>query len=324
MLFVFLAGTLIGFSPFPSKPKACSFTLPGTLDEAWEATCETLEKEAIPVLIGDKERGYIQTNTFSLYKKEYRAWCKAPVLSSSGFCVLEIGLANAGPSVTAVGIKALFKRKSGFYFLGFRKRDASRGVFEKLLAGRINDRLLKKKFPKLDHLVVGCNFRFDEKLGKYLIAEITPAGLGYEQGLRNKDVLLKIDGEEINPGNLFNFFLDVTGEVQRTFSLKRGEEEIKVPVSVFYLDPGLPHAGLSVARDEKTGKFRVVTVEKGSPAAQAGLLEGDYLLEENTLRLDGWKNYYRALISERPGAEQVFLVERNGETRSLKIIPSAR
>ncbi|HNV85880.1 MAG TPA: PDZ domain-containing protein [Candidatus Omnitrophota bacterium] len=324
LLFLFLTGALIGFSPFPSKPKACSFTLPGTLDEAWEATCETLQAEKIPVLISDKERGYIQTNTFPLYKKEYRTWCKAPMLSSSGFCVLEIGLVNTAPSVTAVGIKALFKRKSGFYFLGFRKRDSSRGRFEKMLAGRINDRLLKKKFPKLENLVVGCNFRFDESIGKYVIAEVTPSGFGYQQGLRNKDVLLKIDGREIDPGNLFDFFLDVTGEVQRTFTVKRKNEEIEIPVSVFYLDPQLPHVGLTVTHDEETGRFKVTAVEGNSPAARGGFREGDVLIKENALRLDGWLHYYRALISERTGIEQTFLVERNGESLTLTITPVAR
>lgn len=308
---------------FQGKPKQRTFTLPGSFVEAWEATAEVLKAEEIPVLKEDKENGYIQTQTFPLYKREYKAWTNAPALSSAGYCVLEIGVVEIAPSVTVVGIKALFKRKQGFYLMGYRKKDKSRGGFEKLLAGRINDRLVKKKYPKLENIVVGCNFRYSEELAKYTIAEADKQSLGYEQGLRNKDVLLAIDGTEINPGNLFRFFLEVEGEVVRKFKLKRGREELEIPVSVFYLDPQAPRFGFTVARDEESGKFKVEKVAQNSPAQAAGFQTGDFLLKENGFFLNGWKPYYQALLAEKAGAEQTFLIERNGINSSIKVIPAS-
>jgi len=308
---------------FSGKAKQRSFTLPGGFNEAWEAALETLHAEEIPVLKEDKANGYIQTGTFPLYKKEYKAWTNSPPLSSPGFCVLEIGVVEIAPAVSAVGIKAHFKRKQGFYLLGYRKKDKSRGGFEKLLAGRINDRLVKKKYPKLENIVVGCNFRYSEELAKYTIAEADKQSLGYEQGLRNKDVLLAIEGMEIHPGNLFRFFLDVEGEVVRKFKLKRGREELEIPVSVFYLDPQAPRFGFTAARDEESGKFKVEKVAENSPAQAAGFQTGDFLLKENSFFLNGWKPYYQALLAEKAGAEQTFLIERNGITSSIKVIPAS-
>jgi len=319
LLFFFLfSSPLFAFSlPPSSKTKEQAFPLPGNYQEVWNATLETLNEEKIPLHTVDASRGYIQTQTFPLFRKEYRAWSKKPAFVSPGFCMLEIGVVHHGPSVTVVGIKAYFKRKHGLYLFGYRKKDRSRGQFEKLLAGRVNDRLMKQKYPRLKHIIVGCHLRYEESLSRYVIREAGPGGLGYEQGLRDGDILLKIDGHEVHPGSLFPFLLEGKGETVRRFTLKRKRKELELPVSIFSLNPDALPLGFSTARDPETGKFKVEEVAGGSPAEKAGLRAGDFLIQENETPLDSWRHYYRALASEKPGRAQAFLIER--ENASLVI-----
>ena len=337
---LFLCIFCLGFRPIAPKTKTRVFPMPGTFEETWEATIETLESEEIPLLKADNENRYIQSKTFPVYKKEYKIWAKAPTFSSQGFCMVEIGLdgVEGNEGVTMVGIKAYFKRKHGFHLTGFGSRDSSTGVFERLLVGRINDKLVKKKYPKLKNVILGCNIRFDENIGRYIIAEAHRTQLAYEQGLRDGDVLLKIDGTEVSPANLFNFFLGIEfeerlvkflddeyadllenmgqakifGEKTFNFLIKRKNEKIEIPVSVFYIGSEIPRFGMTVVRDEETRKFRVVNVRRDSPADKANIKRGDSLIAQNGILFDGWINYYRASLAGREHNAHYFQIEREG------------
>lgn len=313
-----------GFSLSSSKSDGRSFPLPGNFEEIWNATLATLEAEKIPLAVADKSRGYIQSATFPLYKNEYKQWAKAPSLSSSGFCAIEVGVVEKDPSLTVLGIKAYFKRKSGLSSRGFRKTDKTKGVFEGLLVKQIHERLIAKNFPKMKSMVLGCNLYYDDEIARYRIIEADPGTLAHEQGLRSGDVLLKIEGQEITPGNLFGFFLNVDGEVLKNFTVGRNKEELQLPVVIFYLNPGAPHLGFLAERDPKTQKFRVVKVEPGSPAEREGLLPGDVLLKENDTVLENWKSYYRAIFAEKKDVPQIFDIERNGQWLQKKIVPEGK
>ena len=319
---LFLCFLSFGFSLSSSKSEGRSFPLPGNFEEVWNATIATLEAEKIPLAVTDKSRGYIQSATFPLYKKEYKEWSKAPTLSSSGFCALEIGVVEKDPTMTVVGIKAYFKRKTGLSSRGIRSRDKSRGRFEGLLSRNINERLIDKKFPAIKSVVLGCDLHYDDETAHYFIAGADAASLAYEQGLRNGDVLLKIDGKDVNPGNLFGFFLNIPGEVLRKFAIGRKDGEVVIPVTVFYLSPDAPRLGFHAERDPETLKFKIARVRAGSPAAAEGLLPGDVLLKQNDILLDSWKNYYRAILAQKEGAPQTFMVERRGKTLEKKITPA--
>jgi len=108
LLFLFIFTS--GFSLFSSKTEGRSFPLSGNFDEVWDATLATLKAEQIPIAQCDKSRGYIQSATFPLFKREYRSWAKAPAICSTGFCALEIGVVGKAPTITVVGLKAYFKR----------------------------------------------------------------------------------------------------------------------------------------------------------------------------------------------------------------------
>lgn len=321
LFFIFFhASSPDGFASESSK--GVTYPLTGAFQEVWKATLGTLETEEIPLLVIDEGNGYIQSKTFPLYRREYKKWSKKPLLASSGFCMIEIGLVKESEKITRIGIRAHFKRKNGFYFFGFRHDDKSKGVFEKRLIGKISDRLVKMQIPKLDSIIIGCNFKFDEEMKRYRIMEAGEGTLAYEQGLRNDDVLAKIDGKDISPENLFDFFLNVQGETVRTFTVRRGKKELDVPVSIFYANPKTPRVGIQVARDSLKNKFKITHVTEGSPAERGDLKVGDILLKQGGWTLDSWLNYYRALMAQAGGGEQIFVIVRGGAKLERKVTPT--
>jgi len=319
LLFLFLATT--GFSLSSSKSDGRSFPLPGNFEEIWGATLATLEAEKIPIAESDKARGYIQTATFPLYKREYKWWAKAPSISSTGFCAVEIGVVEKDPTMTVLGIKAYFKRKTGFSSRGIRSRDKSRGIFEGLLAKKIHERIVEEKFPHMKSVILGCNLHYDDDSLHYYVIGADPASLAYEQGLRNGDVLFKIDGQDVTPANLFGFFLNLPGMALKKFTVQRKDGEVELPISVFYLDPDAPRLGFHAERDPETLRFKVAAVREGSPAEHEGLLPGDILLKQNEILLDTWKSYYRAILAQKDGEPQIFQIDRRGTLLEKKIVP---
>ena len=316
---LFLCLIFSGFSLSSSKSEGRSFPLPGNFEEVWNATLAVLEVEKIPLVTTDKSRGYIRSATFPLYKKEYKRWAKAPSLSSSGFCALEIGVVEKDPTMTVVGIKAYFKRKKGLSSRGFRSRDGSRGVFEGFLGKNIHERLVETKFPAIKSVILGCDLHYDDKTTHYYIAGADASTLAYEQGLRNGDVLLKISGQDVTPGNLFGFFLNIPGESLKKFTILREEGELELPISIFFLDSGAPRLGFRVERDPKNLQFTITDVRAGYPAERKGFLPGDILLKQNDILLDGWENYYRAILAQKDGKEQKFQIKRSGKLLEKKI-----
>lgn len=317
---LFLCFLFSGFSLSSSKSQGRSFPLPGNFEEVWNATLATLEAEKIPLDTTDKTRGYIRSATFPLYKKEYKEWAKAPSLSSSGFCALEIGVVEKDPTMTVVGIRAYFKRKTGLSSKGFRKTDGSRGRFEGLLGKNIHERIVEAKFPNIKSVILGCDLHYDDKTAHYYVAGADPSTLAYEQGLRNGDVLLKIAGQEVTPGNLFGFFLNVRGESLKKFTILRKEGELELPISIFFVNSNGPLLGFRAERDPKTLQFTVKDVRAGSLAEQEGFLPGDILLKQNDIALDRWENYYRAILAQKAGEPQIFQIKRNGRLLEKKIM----
>lgn len=322
---LFLCLLSSGFSFSSSKSEGRSFPLPGNFEEVWNATLATLEAEKIPFAVTRKEDGYIQTATFPLYKNEYKQWAKAPMLSSTGFCALELGVVEKDATMTVIGIKAYFKRKSGFSSrISVRKTDKSRGVFEGLLGKKIHERLVETKFPAMKSVILGCTLHYDDTTLFYFITEADASNLAYEQGLRNGDVLMKIDGQDVTPGNLFGFFLNIPGETMKKFTIKRKEGDLELPITLFYISPDAPRLGFQVERDPQTLNFKITEVLSGSPAEQEGLLPGDILLRQNDVLLDSWKHYYRVILNEKEGVPQIFQIERDGKIIEKKITPARR
>jgi len=235
--------------------------------------------------------------------------------------MVEIGLLPQTDVMTGIAVRAYFKREQPFSATGFTKYDKSNGQFEGFLAARVSSRLLKGKFPELENLIIGTNFRYNEEHSKYMIVESDRETLGYEQGLRNGDILLKIDEKEINPENFFEALSDIKSETLKTFTVYRNGARIRLPVSIFYLDPKAPRSGMSVIKDPEGWDFIVEQVLTNSPADMAGLKPGDILLKENDFWLDSWLNYHRAIATEISGVPNIFVVKRKGKEFVTEVTP---
>jgi S1-C subfamily serine protease len=69
---------------------------------------------------------------------------------------------------------------------------------------------------------------------------------------------------------------------------------------------------------------RVASVDPGSPAAQAGLHEGDLILTCATEPVAGVDDLHRLLDEHRIGVPTVLIVLRRGERRDMTVVPSER
>jgi len=65
---------------------------------------------------------------------------------------------------------------------------------------------------------------------------------------------------------------------------------------------------------------RVGAVEEGSPAEQAGIQEGDVILEVDGTSIRGWQDLKTAAM-DKPGQEVNFLIQRDGMTYDFKLTP---
>jgi serine protease Do len=68
----------------------------------------------------------------------------------------------------------------------------------------------------------------------------------------------------------------------------------------------------------------VISVEAGSPAAAAGLLQGDTLVGIGGTSVEGMRDLYRALRGLEVGSKQTLQVVRAGEVKKLEVTVGER
>jgi len=146
-----------------------------------------------------------------------------------------------------------------------------------------------------------------------------------EAGLQTGDRILAIEDEEIlyweqlqkivheSPGQPLNFKLERNSNIENVPIVPVAEEITdlfgdKELVGLIGITP-LVH--------------NITLVKANTPAAQAGMQEGDILLKVDETEIFGWGNLKTAAI-DKPRQELSFHVLRNGTKRVLKITPEAK
>jgi len=146
-----------------------------------------------------------------------------------------------------------------------------------------------------------------------------------EAGLQTGDRILAIGDEEIlyweqlqkivheSPGQTLNFKLERNSNIENVPIVPVAEEITdlfgdKELVGLIGITP-LVH--------------NITLVKANTPAAQAGMQEGDILLKVDETEIFGWGNLKTAAI-DKPRQELSFHVLRNGTKRVLKITPEAK
>ena len=138
----------------------------------------------------------------------------------------------------------------------------------------------------------------------------------------------------INPGNSGGPLLDATGRVVGVNSQIRtngGDQNsgvgFAVPVdavkrAIPFLEEGkdVPHAYLGISTAQATaGGARVGTVADGGPAANAGLRQGDRIVQIGSTPVREPDDVSAAVNARRPNDEVRIVVERGRERRTLSV-----
>ena len=157
-----------------------------------------------------------------------------------------------------------------------------------------------------------------------LVADVHPAGPGGAAGLRSGDIVVAIDAKPVSSRAQLEHAVGARapGRVVR-LSVHRATARLTVRVTLgdepdeWQLTPVLARArralGLQVARLLPTLGVVAVDVERGSPAARAGLEAGDILREVNRRPIRRMADFEASVRSLDPGTSVLMLVQR-GET----------
>lgn len=87
-----------------------------------------------------------------------------------------------------------------------------------------------------------------------------------------------------------------------------------------YLGIGVQEANADRAKELKLPEVHgveVTRVEENSPAAKAGILKGDVVLQYNGQRVEGTEQFVRLVRETPPGRQATLLVSRNGVTQTV-------
>lgn len=318
-LFVSSCATLESQKPLDTK----TYTFPASYQDVWEVTLETLNAELVPIANQNMRQGVITSAQFPIQKNEFRKWAEDTTLAPSGYGTLYLTVIRQDGEVSKLQIASDFQSTRRSVLRKKGQRHPSTGVFEDALAVRIHTYLIAKKYPALFQLVIGANFRWNETDRRYEVSGVESGSLGEEQGFQNRDRVLKIDGREVSINNFFSLLNSIKQNEIKIFTLERGGTPVELKVEIFYLDSQLPWFGFRIEHDPITGAFRIARVAAGSPAESAGFKAGDILVEEGGIRIENWRDYYRAMTEAKPHQERTFKIKRNGSELALTAKPLA-
>ena len=168
-----------------------------------------------------------------------------------------------------------------------------------------------------------------------LISSVTPGGPSEKAGLKIGDVIVSFQGKEIKDSKRLPYIVSSTpvgtdAEVvvirkgdKKTFNVKLGER----PGSDEFMT-GDENSGLNLGMEletltpEKARRYGirdtdgllVLDVDYNSPAAEAGLRQGDVILEVDREKIPTVEAFDRKLRDYKPGDKVLLLVKRRNTT----------
>ncbi len=172
-----------------------------------------------------------------------------------------------------------------------------------------------------------------------LLREVASGGPAAEAGLQVGDVILKINGFEINDPQSLRYRVATSGEGKTikvdylrkgsvaTASVKLVAPPENPPRSITEIDGRNPFAGATVAnlspafseelRIEETQGVVILGTQRGSPASRIRLRPGDIVVEVNGKRIESVKQLQDTL-AQRPN-EWAVSIKRGGEVLSITL-----
>lgn len=171
-----------------------------------------------------------------------------------------------------------------------------------------------------------------------LVADVTPGGPAEKSGIKRGDVIISFDGKEIKEMSALPYIVASTpidktvmvelirqgkqmqievkiGELKEEAQSAVGEEESNLGMTLEEINPDLVQ---KFDLSEERGLV-VVEVDKNTPAEEAGIRQGDILVELDQKPVEGLSRYRELIRQYKKGDTILFLVKRKGSTLYLTL-----
>jgi serine protease Do len=185
------------------------------------------------------------------------------------------------------------------------------------------------------------SFNMDKSKGA-LVADVDEAGPAARAGIQKGDIIISFDGKNITEMNELPLLVAQTPIGKNVeVTIIRGGKKLNKKVTIEELKESKAYAsaasgaeeglGMEVSTltaamaraykiTEKTGVV-VTQVAPGSPADEAGMREGDLILEVNREPVQNMEHYISALNKRKSGSKILFLVKRGNYSQFVIITP---
>ncbi len=140
----------------------------------------------------------------------------------------------------------------------------------------------------------------------------------HEIGFRNNDKIIGVNGEEVPYFNDLVSASALTSE-NLNYQIIRNGEEITIPVASSFLD-SIQTRGFIDGTSIAPSIFS--QIERGSPAAEAGLEVGDKVIAMNGEKVTTWLAFFNIVANNEEGVPLDLTIDRNGEILSFSITPN--
>jgi serine protease Do len=238
-----------------------------------------------------------------------------------------------------IGINsAIFSQSGGNIGIGFAiPINMAKGLLPQLKEGKVIRGwlgvMIQKVTPELKD-----KFNLKDEKGA-LVADVTAGGPAEKAGIKRGDVIISFNGKQIDEMNDLPFIVGSTpvgtkvdvdvirNGQKKTFKVKLGElKEEKESQEVAKAKPELgmtveevtPQLAESLGLSETTGLV-VMQVESNSPAEEAGLKQGDIILEIDQVPAKDLEEFLSKIRAYSKGDTILFLIKRGGKTLYLTL-----
>ena len=140
----------------------------------------------------------------------------------------------------------------------------------------------------------------------------------HEIGFRKNDKIIGVNGEEVPYFNDLVSASALTSE-NLNYQILRNGEEITIPVASSFLD-SIQTRGFIDGNSIAPSIFS--QIERGSPAAEAGLEVGDKVTALNGEEVTTWLAFFDIVGDNEEGVPIDLTIDRGGEALSFSIIPN--